>query len=261
MNFAETAFVVPATDSDASFALRGFTPTTEVPYSGHQILGASYVLAQAGRLTLGDDADVEARVQMDVEVYPVTLTRRAGEIVSVSTLGRMPEFLERLDDYGALSAALSIDPIEVLQTGLPVQCVRTALTTLIVPVRSLSTVREIMPVVQAADELLHDVGAVALLVFSIETLSPQNDVHVRVFAPPLGIEEDPATGTSNAALAAYLVRHGAVAAEPQVRLRSEQGSEMGRPSIIEMRVETGSDPLRVHVGGRVARSAEGTVFY
>jgi trans-2,3-dihydro-3-hydroxyanthranilate isomerase len=260
MSFAETAFVVPPTDPRAAFALRCFTPTTEVSYSGHQLLGAAYVLAAEGRLAL-DGPVTRVEAQIGGQVYPVALTASGGEVSRVSVVERPAEFLGSVDDFGALAAALSIGPMEILEAGLPAQVVRTGLSTLIVPVVRLATVRELMPVPQALDELLHDLGAVAALVFSRQTLSAANDVHVRVFATPLGIDEDPATGTANGALAAYLVRHGAVAAKPRLKLRSEQGTEMGRPSIIELEVDAATDPPVIHVGGRVAKSVEGSVFY
>jgi trans-2,3-dihydro-3-hydroxyanthranilate isomerase len=149
----------------------------------------------------------------------------------------------------------------IIHTGLPVQVVATGLACLIVPVSTLADVRAIMPVEQTLHELLIDAEAACALVFTQETLSPTNDVHVRVFAPPLGIAEDPATGTANAALAAYLIKHGVWLADPKLRVKSEQGSEVGRPSVIELTVDASSEPMTVLVGGRVAKSVEGTVFY
>ena len=94
-------------------------------------------------------------------------------------------------------------------------------------------------------------------------------MHVRVFAPPLGVDEDPATGTANAALAAYLLRRDALGegglgrrgSGGQVLLRSEQGSEMGRPSVIELSLDPAARPTALRVGGRVQRSVEGSVYY
>lgn len=261
MNFAETAFVVAPTEPGAAFALRCFTPTTEVAYSGHQLLGAAFVMSSAGRLELTGPATA-VHVQIgDRGLHTVTLSVRRGGLGRVSTTEQPAEFGPLVEDYGQLAAALSIDPMEVLQTGLPVQLVVTGLACLVVPVRSLKTIRALMPLRQAVDEILRDVGAVCVLAFTTETLAPANDVHVRVFAPPLGIEEDPATGSANGALAAYLVRHGAVSARPVARLRSEQGSEMGRPSVIELEVDTRTQPPTILVGGRVAQSIEGSVFY
>ena len=261
MNFAETAFVTPATLDGAELALRCFTPTTEVAYSGHQLLGAAYVLASDGRVKLEGES-TEFKIQVGKECLPVIVTcNEQGRIVQVTTEDRPLAYKDTYEDYGKIAAALSIDPMAVLQTGLPVEVVETGLSCLIVPVRSLAVLQDLMPVTQALDELLQDLGAACALVYSRQTLSPINDVHVRVFAPPLGIQEDPATGSANGALAAYLVRHGEIEASPLAQLRCEQGCEIGRPSIVEVEVDTSQDPPRIRVGGRVQRSVEGSVFY
>ena len=260
MSFAETVFIVPPTDPAAQFALRCFTPTTEVNFSGHGLLGAAYVLATTGRLDISGDA-TEVYAEVNGALHPVTLQHSNAHVRRVSMIEREAQFGERLEDFGRVASALSIDAMEILRTSLPVQIVETGLKCLIVPVNSLASVRELMPVGQAVDELLHDLGADCLLAFTQETLSPENQVHVRVFATPVGVDEDPATGSANGALAAYLVRHGAVMAQPTLRLRSEQGTEMGRPSIIELQVDASTSPPTVLIGGRVARSVEGSVFY
>jgi trans-2,3-dihydro-3-hydroxyanthranilate isomerase len=203
----------------------------------------------------------ELYVEVGGVPHPVTLQHPAGRVANVAMVEQPAEFGARLQDFGAVAAALSVDPMDILRTSLPVQIVNTGVNTLIVPIDALATVRDLLPVAPAVDELLRSVGASCLLVFTRDTLSPANDLHVRVFAPPLGISEDPATGSANGALAAYLVRHGEILARPIAKLRSEQGSEMGRPSVIEIQVDTSTTPPTVLIGGRVASSVEGSVFY
>lgn len=262
MSFAETAFVLPPTLDGVAFALRCFTPTTEVAYSGHPLLGATYVMAVTGRLAL-TGATSQAYVQVGRERVPILVFRSGDEVTRLAITEQPARFVRVVDDLGELAAALSIDPLEILQTGLPIEVVETGLACLIVPVRALATVREMMPVPQVLDKVLRSAGGVCALVFARETLAPANDTHVRVFAPPLGITEDPATGTANGALAAYLWRHGIVrpTAGGGARLRSEQGSEIGRPSVVEIEVRSEGESLSILVGGRVARSVEGSVFF
>lgn len=262
MNFAETSYVVPPTLPAVDFAIRGFSPTTEVAYSGHQLLGAAWVLADAGRLGGPDDAPSTVSAEMGGRSWPVIVERSGGRVRGVSTLARpavvratLP--VERLAD---VAAALSLDPTAILRAELPLEVIESGLVCLVVPVRGLTEARGILPVEQALDTLLQRVGAECLVAFCRETLSPECQAHVRVFAPPLGIVEDPATGAASGALAAYLVRHGAIDAAPRAALRCEQGSEMGRPSRIEVWIDA-ADPPVVHVGGAVARSAQGTVFF
>ena len=101
------------------------------------------------------------------------------------------------------------------------------------------------------------------MVFSLETEHPGTAVHTRMFAPSLGIPEDPATGSANGALGAYLVRHRAVpVTAPTTRFESEQGIEMGRPSRLSVEVDGSPDHVTaVRVGGHVVQVAEGEVRF
>jgi len=262
MNFAETAFVVRPEDTRAAFGLKCYTPTTEVVYSGHQLLGTAFVLAVQEDLPL-EDAATELLAEVGGRLQPVFFERSEGRIQKVSTAVRSAEFGETVgaDGYGEVAAALSVDPMSMVRAGLPLQIVRTGLACLVVPIQSLLTLRELMPVEQALDEVLQEIDADCALAFCEQALSEENDLHVRVFAPPLGIVEDPATGAAAGALAAYLIRHGEISPTERGMLRCEQGTEMGRPSLVEVQLDSSSEPLVVRVGGRVALSAEGTVFY
>jgi len=271
MSFAETAFITTPTVEGAAFAVRCFSPTTELAYSGHQLLGAGYVMAAEGRVDLAEGR-AELPVQVGKGLCHVAVSRdTARDVTRVTVTERPASFLGVVDDRQAVADALSVDPAALQLDGWPVEQVRTDLTCLVVPVRDLATMRLLLPAKGALDALLSNAGASMALAFCLDTLSPMNDVHVRVFAPPLGIDEDPATGSANAALAAYLHRQGALAtgggglgrraAGGLILLRSEQGSEMGRPSVIELELDPGSQPPVVRVGGRVQRSVEGSVYY
>jgi len=270
MSFAETAFITAPTVDGAAFAVRCFSPTTELAYSGHQLLGASFVMVTEGRVDL-KEGRAELPVQVGKGLCHVEVNRDAArDITRVTATERPASFLGVVEDREAVAAALSVDPAAIQVDAWPVEQVRMDLTCLIVPVRDLPTMRLLLPAKGALDALLNSYGAALALAFCRDTLSPMNDVHVRVFALPLGIDEDPATGSANAALAAYLHRHGALTMDAAlgrrsagglILLRSEQGSEMGRPSVIELELDPGSQPPLVRVGGRVQRSVEGSVYY
>lgn len=268
MSFAETAFVTQPTLDAARFAIRCFSPTTELAYSGHQLLGAAFVLTAEGQVALADGR-AELPIQVGKALCQVHVQQDARGVTRVTAMEGPAEFLGAVDALDAVADALSVAPGDLGIEGWPVERVRTDLPALIIPVRNLATMRLLLPAKGALDALLSSYGACLTLAFSLETLSPINDVHVRVFAPPLGVDEDPATGSANAALAAYLHRFGALGegglgrrgASGRLQLRSEQGSEMGRPSVIELELDPAEDPPRLRVGGRVQRSVEGAVYY
>ena len=106
-------------------------------------------------------------------------------------------------------------------------------------------------------------GTDCVMVFALETARPESTVHTRMFAPRLGVPEDPATGSANGALGAYLVNHGVVPrTEPTVRIVSEQGLELGRPSTVYVEVDhADGQSAAVRVGGQVVFVVEGVVRF
>jgi trans-2,3-dihydro-3-hydroxyanthranilate isomerase len=117
--------------------------------------------------------------------------------------------------------------------------------------------------VAALNRACRAVGTECAMVFTFETEYPKATVHVRMFAPLLGVPEDPATGSANGALGAYLVHHQAVpVTEPTTHILSEQGSELGRPSTLYVEVDSvGEEITAVRVGGQVVSVAEGVVRF
>jgi trans-2,3-dihydro-3-hydroxyanthranilate isomerase len=98
--------------------------------------------------------------------------------------------------------------------------------------------------------------AKAILVVCPEPYSPDGDLSVRVFVPWYGIEEDPATGSGNGCLAAYLVRHRYFG-RSDIDVRAEQGHEIGRPSRIHLQAKREDETIAVRIGGRVIPVAKG----
>ena len=113
--------------------------------------------------------------------------------------------------------------------------------------------------VAALSRVCRAAGTECVMVFTFETESPDSTDHVRMFAPLLGVPEDPATGSANGGLGAYLVHHQAVpVTEPTTYLLSEQGAEMGRPSTLHVEVDSrDEETTAVRVGGQVVPVAEG----
>jgi trans-2,3-dihydro-3-hydroxyanthranilate isomerase len=100
------------------------------------------------------------------------------------------------------------------------------------------------------------------MIFTRETIDAESTVHARMFAPFLGVTEDPATGSASGALGAYLVRHSLVEPQPTAHILVEQGYEMGRPSAIFVEVDgEPGNPTEVRVGGKAVEVAEGVLSF
>jgi trans-2,3-dihydro-3-hydroxyanthranilate isomerase len=133
---------------------------------------------------------------------------------------------------------------------------------LIVPLRTLTAVRSIQLNAPAIVDVCSQFGANGVMAFTTVTVEPSATVHARMFAPSIGILEDPATGSASGALGAYLVQNGAVDVAPTTEIIVEQGYEIERPSQIFVRVESDDDIIQtVKVGGQCVMVVEGTLTF
>jgi trans-2,3-dihydro-3-hydroxyanthranilate isomerase len=265
MNLSETTFVLPPQAPGADFKVRIFTPATELPFAGHPVVGTHWVLAYLDRVDLREPV-TQVSFELGVGVLPADLHVTSGQVERVVMTQDCPTFHAMLENVTELAAGLGLPPEAITETGLPVQVVSTGVPQMMVPVRSLPEVQALHPTqlnITALNRACHTVGTECVLVFTSETEQPESTVHVRVFAPLLGVPEDPATGSANGALGAYLVHHRAVSVtEPTVHILSEQGAEMDRPSTLYVEVDlTGEEVTAVRVGGQVVLVAEGVVRF
>jgi len=265
MNLSETTFVLPPRAPEADFRVRIFTPRKELPFAGHPVVGTHWVLAYLGRVRLHEPV-TQVCFELGVGVLPADLHVRAGRVEQVVMTQGRPAYLAVLQDLADLADGLGLPPEAIAETKLPVQVVSTGLLAMMVPIRSLAEVQSLDAGrlnVAALNRACRAVGTDCVMVFTFETECPETAVHVRMFAPLLGVPEDPATGSANGALGAYLVHHQAVPVDgPTIRLFSEQGAEIGRPSRLTIEVDTaGGDAGTVRVGGQVVPVIEGTVCF
>jgi trans-2,3-dihydro-3-hydroxyanthranilate isomerase len=172
----------------------------------------------------------------------------------------LPKFGTRLEDRKSVAAMLSLEESDI-EPDLPVEVVSCGVPFLYVPVRGLDAARRARPRVDLIERVSneHDVPP-EVFVFTRETEGPGSNVHSRMFAPGIGIAEDPATGAASGPLGSYLVRYGLVECDPSADIVSEQGIEMGRPSYVRIRIERqGEEITSVRVGGQCHFMGEGFI--
>ena len=234
MNLSETVFVLPPTDPAAVVKIRIFTPTQEIPFAGHPVIGTFFVLGTLKRLTLKEPV-TRLLQECTLGLFPVEVHSRNGTIERVVMSQPAPQFLDAVgepEDLFSIARALGITKALITETHFPVQVVSTGLPVMIVPVRTLTAVRQIIPDVSMVAELCQRFGANGIMVFTTMTVEDTSTVHTRMFAPLIGIVEDPATGSASGALGAYLVQYGVVDIAPVTEIVAEQGYEIDRPSRI-----------------------------
>ncbi len=264
MNLSETVFVLPPTDPAATVKIRIFTPTQEIPFAGHPVVGAFYVLGTLGRLSLKDPLTRIVH-ECNIGLFPVEVHVRDRAVTRVVMTQPKPQFLGRVEptqDLFEMAKALGVAKAQIDGTKLPVEVVSTGLPVIIVPVRTLTAVRSMQPDMAAITELCERHGANGIMVFTTMTVEDLSTVHTRMFAPAIGIPEDPATGSASGALGAYLVQNGVVEVGPTSMIMAEQGYEMDRPSRILIQVDSDDDVIQeVKVGGQAVMVVEGTLRF
>lgn len=256
LNLSETVFVLPPEDPANHWRLRIFTPATELPMAGHPTVGTAYVLAREHLVDVtGDETTIQ--LEEPVGVIPVTFTFDDRGALSISMTQPNPTFGPMMDDRAGIAALLSLSPDDLLP--LPIQVVSTGVPFIFVPVRDLDAMRRIKVRLDLWEQSLKDTPHPHLLTFTPEVEVAGSHVHVRMFAPAMGIPEDPATGGAAGPLGCYLVQHGLVKDSP-ADIIAEQGFEMGRRSFLHIGIEQQDGEItRVTVGGQSVPVGEGII--
>ncbi len=244
-NFSETLFLFPPANSQHDAAVRIFTPKCEVPFAGHPLLGAGWHLAQQSS---GGKKNITLETQ--VGIIPLWLE---GDQLFMSQLS--PVFGANFHDLIALTGLLGLSPADLFP-GLPCQAVSTGIPWLFVPLAradSLSRIELSFPPWQKVFE-----GFETDKIMAFAPLKDGSGCRCRAFAPLQGVKEDPATGSAQGALGAYLAQHH-LFGKTNLRLTNQQGGEMGRPSLIEVVVHKETQDWVIQVGGQAIQFAQGTL--
>ena len=284
MNLSETVFVLTpeatkevhttAADEIGSKPsvlrrLRIFTPTREIPFAGHPVVGTWNGLAREGVVPLPQGGTGWQRIyhEVGIGILPVDIEFREGQPVQVVMTQGEFKIIDEIDDsheQAELARALGLAR-EDLDESLPIQTISTGLTCLAVPIRSLADLRDCKVNSSLLAEIYTRRGGAGCHAFTRETIDVgASRAHARFFAPADNIAEDPATGSACGALGAYLVYHDGLSVEPDnghVKFVIEQGDFMHRPSRISLNVKGSKGAIEeVKVGGPSVLVAKGTVI-
>lgn len=260
MNLSETTFVSPS--PRATKRVRFFTPTSEIPLAGHPTVGTWWALTELGSIAVPPDGVTTVSQETVAGVLPVHITTQGGVPIRVEMVQARPAFGATLADPALLSRALG-SRATVVAADPPTQVVSTGMPQTMIPLTSRDALRA-LPSGGGGSvlvDLLRSVGSDCAMCFALADGGEVALAHCRMFAPGLGVPEDPATGSAAGALGAYLVRHGLLQPRDGVaRLVVEQGVEIGRPSRIEVTVAAaGRDVTEVRVGGQAVTVIAGEV--
>jgi trans-2,3-dihydro-3-hydroxyanthranilate isomerase len=274
MNLSETVFVLPPQDEGALRWLRIFTPTSELPFAGHPVVGTWNCLAREGVVPVPENGDgcVQIKQEVGIGILPVEIEFKDGEPVRVVMTQGKFEIRGEIEDWqeqAEIARALGLAR-EDLDETLPIQAVSTGNTMLLVPVRSLADLGHCRPNLPMLDDIIArsnfaEANATGCYVFTRETIEVgEARAHARFFVG-MNIGEDPATGSAAGPLGGYLVHHDAAGVDPVAGVYKfviEQGDFIQRPSRIGLEVKGEPGKIEeVRVGGTSVVIALGTIEF
>lgn len=249
LNNSETAFILPAEGPDHDVRVRFFTPTTEVPICGHATIAAHFVRALEGA---GDGATRQL-TGAGVLAVETEGTATGRPVIWMTQRPAVFEPALAADRRTRLLAALGMTDADLADFG-EVQVVSTGHSKVLVPLRSRATLETLRPDLGALAALSAEIGCNGYYPFTLDAPSPGTRASGRMFAPAIGIAEDPVTGNAAGPLGAFLLRHGLVHAGPGgvARLVAGQGEAIGRPGrvVVEAKRETPRGPIGVRIAGQ-----------
>lgn len=246
LNNSETVFIFPPQDASHDVRLRYFTPTMEVPSCGHATIAAHYVRSLEMNL---DSCRVLQKIR--IGTLPVDIVKD-GDYKIWMTQGAV-EFGDIIsgEHRSLLLKALHLDACDLAE-DCPIQIVSTGHSKVLIGIRSVDKIHALSPDLAALSELSAAIGCKGYFVFAFAAQNEDVLTHGRMFAPAIGIAEDPVTGNAHGPLGAYLVRYGLAQHDASAfSFSGRQGEAIGRSGTVDVkvRIESG-EPVEVQVGGR-----------
>lgn len=255
---SDTTFVFPG-DKESDLVLRFFSGSEEIKFSGHGAVATYYAIEKEGIINLKEPTTilkqktksgiqaVELRV-IDKKINRVTISLPPPNTISVDL------------EIKNVARFLGVSPIELSGTDMPISAVQSGHPEIIVPVKSLPQLLDITPNFTLMKKYCQRLGITGVVIFSMETNDPEANVHMRHFAPVVGINEEPASGGAAVTLGYYLVKNKIIKKEETTRIIVEQGYSLQMPGLVYVHIYThNNDILRTTFGGQAVMTFEGRI--
>lgn len=258
-NLSETVFLLPPSDDVNLSKLRIFTPARELPFAGHPTVGTAVLLAIEN--AVGFREDINFTLEENVGLVPCTV-RLMGQSKGRARfeLPRVPQPITWAAEPEAIAAALSLNPADISTNGHQPVGFSGGVPFVYVPLESLDAVSRAKPDMAYWEEVFTSEAPPEVYVYAQGGVGADASFHARMFAPSMGIAEDPATGAAVAGFAGAL-HHWEQLSDGEHTFVIEQGFKMGRPSrivlsvMIEDRVIAGAT-----IGGHAVVVASGELY-
>ncbi|MDS7932550.1 PhzF family phenazine biosynthesis protein [Acinetobacter sp. V91_7] len=244
-NLSETTFVLPATDSQADYQVRIFTPQNELPFAGHPTIGTAHALLEAG-----------------------LITAKEGKLVQQCGAGLVALTVSELNHISFELPQPKITPLDTTQTQKLAEILKCQIDTqwnaalvdvgarwVVLQAVNAEAVLATQPDFAALKQ--HDlemkVGGATVYGF-YENNDEQKHIEVRSFAPSIGINEDPVCGSGNGSVASFIRYHGILPAQND-QVMSSQGRVLGRDGQLQLNLYQD----KILVGGSAVTCIDGII--
>lgn len=248
--FSETTFVNPEKNKDGSWNVRIFTPKNEVPFAGHPTLGTSWVIR--------NEIDKSLRKDLTLSVKAGNIPVTFDDENSAIWMKQLEPIFGTVHESAPIAELLSINTDDI-DSRFPVQEGSTGINFLLVPLKNLAAVKKASLNFQYYVKYFEDSEPLPVFLFCPETYEKENSINCRMFAEFFDIPEDPATGSANGCLAAYIVKHEYFDSQ-KTNISVEQGYEIDRKSILHLKANLTNGLYNIEVGGSVIKTAEGELI-
>ncbi len=257
-NLSESVFILSPRNPAHSARIRIFTPSNELPFAGHPTVGTAVMVARDQLVDVAGNEDAIVVLEEEVGAIRIGVSFRPGKAPFAEfDIPGMPTELEQVPTRDELSLVLGLTTSEIGFENHKPSCFDAGMPFVFIPVRNLDVIGRAQADLQAMKKLL-DSTHLHFYLYCRETVKSNCSFHARMFAPALGVAEDPATGAAAAAFSGVILKFD----QPPGGTKNyiiEQGVEMGRESEIHLELVVDDGLKNVRIGGHVVSVASGLI--
>lgn len=252
INASETAFLIPLDDKKIHFRIRYFSPTSEVDFCGHATLAASWILATEYGWHLKTNPLI---LKTNIGIVPIMWKLNSKDLESIMMKQVEPKVKEVTIHQEELGQLLGLKQSD-FDLRYPFRLAYTGNWHLIVPINTKQAIDTAQPDFKLLKELNQKLGVITTHLFTLESQDAKYFTYTRDFAPAVGIDEDPVTGSANGALTGYFIHEGILSKEEH-HLLYAQGNALNRPGELVIHTTLVDDQVAIEVGGLAVTAIKG----
>jgi trans-2,3-dihydro-3-hydroxyanthranilate isomerase len=260
LNLSETVFVLKPENPAHSAKIRIFTPGRELPFAGHPTIGTAILLAQLRAPSVNGERDAIIALEQAIGAVRVGVRLKAGQAPFAEfDAPKLPEMAGTLPSRDRIADALGLLPREIGFENHTALRIGAGNVFAYVPILNLEAIAKARVNGASWASAFPESEVAGAYLYTRQCVHKGSSFHARMFAPQLGVPEDPATGAAAVGFAGVLRAFDVLPDGAHKRV-VEQGHEMGRPSAIQLTLIVEGGTLNsVRIGGNAVRMVEGTI--